>query len=88
MTRLAAGDGKGKGRTRASREAATAAATREEDVAAQMPCGPDLGRHVAGIRQFEAAGFTHLALVQVGADTQESFISWAATKLLPALRAS
>jgi len=61
---------------------------REEDVATQMPCGPDLGRHLAGIRQFEAAGFTHLALVQVGADTQQSFITWAATKLLPALRAS
>jgi len=61
---------------------------REEDVAAQMPCGPDLGRHLAGIRQFEAAGFTHVALVQVGADTQQEFISWAATKLLPALRAS
>jgi G6PDH family F420-dependent oxidoreductase len=61
---------------------------REEDVATQMPCGPNLERHLAGIRQFEAAGFTHLALVQVGADTQEQFISWAATKLLPALRAS
>jgi G6PDH family F420-dependent oxidoreductase len=61
---------------------------REEEVAAQMPCGPDLGRHLAGIRQFEAAGFTHVALVQVGADTQQEFISWAATKLLPALRAS
>jgi hypothetical protein len=61
---------------------------REEDVAGQMPCGPDLVRHVAGIRQFEAAGFTHLALVQVGADTQEQFISWAATQLLPALRTS
>jgi hypothetical protein len=53
-----------------------------------MPCGPDLGRHVAGIRQFEAVGFTHVVLVQVGADTQQEFISWAATKLLPALRAS
>jgi G6PDH family F420-dependent oxidoreductase len=61
---------------------------RKEDVATQMPCGPDLGRHLAGIRQFEAAGFTHLALVQVGADTQEQFISWAATELLPALRGS
>ena len=61
---------------------------REEDVAAQMPCGPDLERHLAGIGRFEAAGFTHLALVQVGADTQESFITWAATKLLPALRTS
>jgi hypothetical protein len=57
-------------------------------VAAQMPCGPGLERHVAGIRQFEAAGFTHVALVRVGADTQQEFISWAATKLLPALRAS
>ena len=61
---------------------------REEDVSAQMPCGPDLRRHLAGIRQFEAAGFTHLALVQVGGDTQEPFITWAATELLPALRAS
>jgi hypothetical protein len=51
-----------------------------------MPCGPDVRRHVAGIREFEAAGFTHIALVQVGGDTQEQFISWAATELLPALR--
>ena len=48
-----------------------------------MPCGPDVGRHVAGIREFEAAGFTHVALVQVGGDTQEQFIRWAATELLP-----
>ena len=59
---------------------------REEDVLAQMPCGPDVERHVAGIRQFETAGFTHLALVQVGGDSQEQFISWAATELMPALR--
>ena len=61
---------------------------REEDVSAQMPCGPDVQRHVAGIREFERAGFTHIALVQVGADTQERFINWAATELLPALRGS
>jgi G6PDH family F420-dependent oxidoreductase len=61
---------------------------RKEDVSTQMPCGPDLKRHVAGIREFETAGFTHLALVQVGGDSQEQFISWAATELLPALRAS
>jgi hypothetical protein len=60
---------------------------REEDVSAQMPCGPYLERHVAGIRRFAVAGFTHVALVQLGADTQERFISWAATELLPALRA-
>ena len=57
-------------------------------MAIQMPCGPDLERHLAGIGQFQAAGYTHIALVQVGADSQEAFISWAATKLLPALRAS
>ena len=61
---------------------------RDADVSAKMPCGPDVGRHVVGIREFEAAGFTHVALVQVGADTQERFITWAATELLPALRAT
>jgi G6PDH family F420-dependent oxidoreductase len=61
---------------------------READVSAQMPCGPDVGRHVAGVREFEAAGFTHVALVQVGGNTQEQFITWAATELLPILRAS
>jgi G6PDH family F420-dependent oxidoreductase len=44
---------------------------RPEDVSAQMPCGPDVQRHIAGIREFETSGFTHIALVQVGADTQE-----------------
>jgi G6PDH family F420-dependent oxidoreductase len=67
---------------------AASSVVREEDVSAQMPCGPDVRRHIAGIRQFEAAGFTHIALVQVGGDTQEQFISWAATELLPTLRAS
>jgi G6PDH family F420-dependent oxidoreductase len=60
----------------------------EEDISERMPCGPDLERHVAGIRRFEAAGFTHIALIQVGGDTQEQFMTWAATELLPALRAS
>ena len=61
---------------------------REEDVSAQMPCGPDTGRHIAGIREFEAAGFTHVALVQIGAETQERFIAWAAAELLPSLHAA
>src|SRR5205809_30637 len=68
--------------------AAASKTVREEDVSSQMPCGPDIRRHVAGIREFKAAGFSHVALVQVGADTQEQFITWAATELLPALRAS
>jgi G6PDH family F420-dependent oxidoreductase len=61
---------------------------RDDDVSAKMPCGPDLERHVDGIREFERAGFTHIALVQVGGETQEGFISWAADALLPALRGS
>ena len=62
---------------------------REEDVTRQMPCGPDVERHVAAFRDYQGGGgFTHVALVQVGADSQEEFISWAATDLLPALRAA
>jgi G6PDH family F420-dependent oxidoreductase len=61
---------------------------REEDITNLMPCGPDVQRHVAGIRNYgTSGGFTHIALIQVGADTQEGFIAWAATDLLPALRA-
>jgi hypothetical protein len=32
--------------------AAASKTVREDDVTAQMPCGPDLDRHVAGIREF------------------------------------
>jgi G6PDH family F420-dependent oxidoreductase len=60
---------------------------RREDISERMPCGPDLETHVAGIRQFERAGFTHIALIQVGGDSQKEFITWAANELLPALRA-
>jgi G6PDH family F420-dependent oxidoreductase len=61
---------------------------REEDISEMMPCGPDLEEHIAGIRAFELAGFTHVALIQVDGTTQEQFITWATTELLPALRAS
>jgi G6PDH family F420-dependent oxidoreductase len=60
---------------------------READISEKMPCGPDLEEHVTAIRQFELAGFTHVALIQVGGDTQEQFMAWAATELLPALQA-
>ena len=57
----------------------------EDDVAANIPCGPDAGRVVEAVRAFETAGFTHLALVQIGADTQQKFLEWSANELLPAL---
>jgi G6PDH family F420-dependent oxidoreductase len=66
--------------------AAAARGVRPSDVAEQMPCGPDVERHLEGIRSFAEAGFTHLALVQVGGDHQESFITWAAEELLPRAR--
>ncbi len=64
--------------------AATASVT-EDDVAATVACGPDLDRHVAAVRTFLDAGFTHVALIQIGGDTQEEFLEFARTRLLPAL---
>jgi G6PDH family F420-dependent oxidoreductase len=69
--------------------AAFAAATQfvtPEDVAGSIPCGPDVSAHVQGVRPFVDAGFTHLALVQVGGDTQPEFLTFAEHDLLPALR--
>jgi G6PDH family F420-dependent oxidoreductase len=58
----------------------------EDDLASVVACGPDPAAHVAAARKFIDAGFTHLALVQIGADTQDKFRTWAADVLLPALR--
>jgi G6PDH family F420-dependent oxidoreductase len=58
----------------------------ENDVADQIPCGSDVDRHLEAISRFSGAGFTHLALVQVGGDHQREFISWAAEELLPRAR--
>jgi G6PDH family F420-dependent oxidoreductase len=58
----------------------------EADVAALVPCGPDTARHVDAARQWIEAGFTHLALAQVGAENQAGFIRWAERELLPELR--
>ncbi|MGC9665644.1 TIGR03557 family F420-dependent LLM class oxidoreductase [Planosporangium sp. 12N6] len=66
--------------------AAASAAVREEDVAEQVPCGPDLDRHVEAVRTYVAAGFTHIALIQVGAEGQGTFLDFAERELLPALR--
>ena len=39
-----------------------------DDVAAAFSCGPDVAAHVEAVRPFVDAGFTHVALVQVGGD--------------------
>jgi G6PDH family F420-dependent oxidoreductase len=59
---------------------------RAEDVAEAIPCGPDVEPILEAAAQFRAAGFTDLALVQIGDDRQEEFVRWAEKELLPALR--
>ena len=57
-----------------------------ENVAENIPCGPDVDAHVAAVEEFVKAGFTDVAVVQVGGDTQPEFLDWAEAELLPALR--
>lgn len=69
--------------------AAFAAATQfvtPQDVADAIPCGPDLDAIVEAVRAYADAGFTDIALIQIGGETQEAFLSEAAEPLLAALR--
>lgn len=66
-------------------EAATAHVTPEQ-VAEGISCGPDVERHVEAVRPFLDAGFTEVALVQIGGEHQDGFLDWAERELLPALR--
>jgi G6PDH family F420-dependent oxidoreductase len=60
---------------------------RPEDVAEQIPCGPDLDKIVDAAQPFQQAGFTDLAFVQVGDEGQSAFLEQAAKRLLEKLRA-
>ncbi|WP_281349532.1 LLM class F420-dependent oxidoreductase [Microbacterium rhizomatis] len=60
---------------------------RPEDVADAIPCGPDLDKIVAGVKEYLDAGFTDVALVQVGDEAQSRFLDEAAGPLLEKLRA-
>ncbi|MGW0531160.1 LLM class F420-dependent oxidoreductase [Streptomyces sp. NPDC003032] len=57
-----------------------------QDIAEQIPCGDDVDDFVEAVRPFAEAGFTEIALVQVGGDQQRPFIDWAEKNLLPVLR--
>jgi G6PDH family F420-dependent oxidoreductase len=57
-----------------------------EQVADALSCGPDVDEHVEAVKAFVDAGFDEVAVVQIGADTQEQFTAWAEKELLPALR--
>jgi G6PDH family F420-dependent oxidoreductase len=61
---------------------------RPEDVASSIPCGPDLDAIVESVRAYWEAGFTDIALVQVGDDGQDRFLDEAASPLLDRLRAA
>ena len=59
---------------------------RPEDVAESIPCGPDLDAIVDSVRAYWEAGFTDIALVQIGDDGQDLFLKEAAGPLLEQLR--
>lgn len=61
-------------------------ASPEDEIAEQVPCGPDVDAHVQAVQRFLDAGFTDVAVVQIGGDSQGPFLDWAETELLPALR--
>jgi G6PDH family F420-dependent oxidoreductase len=57
-----------------------------EQVAESLACGPDVQAHVDAVTPYLDAGFDEVALVQIGAETQGDFCTWAERELLPALR--
>ncbi|MEQ7848817.1 TIGR03557 family F420-dependent LLM class oxidoreductase [Nocardioides kribbensis] len=59
-----------------------------DDVADSIPCGPDLDKIVEAVGAFWEAGFTDVALVQVGDEHQDRFLAEAAGPLLERLRAA
>ncbi|NJP66778.1 LLM class F420-dependent oxidoreductase [Streptomyces spiramenti] len=66
--------------------AAATGNTDPEQVAGTIPCGDDPREFVRAVQPFIDAGFTEIALVQVGGDHQFAFLDWARDTLLPALR--
>ena len=68
--------------------AAASQFVRPEDVADAIPCGPDLDRIVEAVSAYWKAGFTDIALVQVGDEGQDEFLATAAGPLLEKLRAA
>lgn len=59
---------------------------REEDVAGSIPCGDDPEVFAEAVRPYVEAGFTEIALVQVGGASQLPYLDWAEKTLLPVLR--
>ncbi|MBF4634483.1 LLM class F420-dependent oxidoreductase [Agreia pratensis] len=60
---------------------------RPEDVAEQIACGPDLDELAESVRPYLDAGFTDVAIVQIGDELQQRFLDEIAEPLLEKLRA-
>jgi G6PDH family F420-dependent oxidoreductase len=67
--------------------AAASQFVRPEDVAQSIACGPDLDAIAESFRAYIEAGFTDIALIQVGDEGQQRFLDEAAGPLLEKLRA-
>ncbi|ORB84542.1 LLM class F420-dependent oxidoreductase [Mycobacterium kansasii] len=59
---------------------------RPDDVAENIACGPDLDAIVESVRPYWEAGFTDIAVVQIGGQHQDVFLKEAAEPLLHKLR--
>ena len=56
----------------------------EDDIAREIVCGPDPQRYLEAVQTYREAGYTHVALHQVGPD-QEGFLHFCQRDLLPRL---
>jgi len=57
----------------------------EEMLAEQVPCGPDVDRHVKAIKAYEVAGFDELYVNQIGPE-QDAFFAAYREHVLPRVR--
>jgi G6PDH family F420-dependent oxidoreductase len=57
-----------------------------DDVAEAIPCGPDVDAIVEAVREYEQAGFTDVAVVEIGDEPQVEFLTDLAPELLERLR--
>lgn len=66
---------------------AASAFVRTDDVADAIACGPDLDELAQSVQPFLDAGFTDIAIVQIGDEQQERFLAEVAEPLLERMRA-
>jgi len=59
----------------------------EDMIGKEVPCGPDVERHVEAVRKYVEAGYDHVYVHQVGPN-QDAMIEFYATEVLPRLRAA